>query len=63
MANKKAKRSEGRTARRSPRLHSGDEGSPEKKGRASRRGRVDYDDDDDDESEYQDGQVTSLIVR
>lgn len=60
MANKKAKRSEGKAARRSPRLHSGDEGRPVRKGRASQLGLLGQD-DDDDESDYQDGQVVSTF--
>lgn len=55
VANKKAKRSEDKAARRSPRLHSEDEDGPARKGRALRPGRGNQ--GEDDESEYQDGQV------
>lgn len=59
VANKKAKRSEGKVARRSPRLHSEQEGGPARKGRALRPGRGDQ--DEDGESEYQDGQVVPTL--
>lgn len=56
-ANKKAKRSERKPTRRSPRLHSEDEEKPAKTGRTGRRGRRGEAHDDDEFSDEDDGRV------